>query len=318
MYDVIIVGGGIAAMSAAIFTSRRGLKTLVLGKDVGGQANYTDLIENYPGVESTGGYELVNKIKKQAENFGADFELQEINSLKIVGNDFVLSGFGKQYKSRGVILAFGKTPRDLNVVGEEELKGKGISYCATCDAPLYKNKIVTVAGYGDLGLEAALLCSKYAKKVYTLSKTDKLIGHPALLKKVIRSKKIELVPDVQIQEIFGESVLKGLKMIHLKTGQQIKHLTDGLFVEIGYIIQSGWLKGVVELDGDGQVVIDSDQSTSVNGIFAAGDVTNRPYKQAAISAGEGAAAGLAVYDWIMKQQGGVGMTSDWTQIKKIK
>lgn len=318
MHDIIIVGGGMAAYSAALFAGRRGLKVLVLAKDVGGQANSTDVIENYPGVISTGGFELVSKIKSQAEGWGVVTEIAEVQKLKAVPDGFVLQGFGKQYKTRAVILAFGKTPMDLNVPGEADFKGKGVSYCATCDAPLYKGKTVIVAGYGDFGLEAALLCAKYAKKVYTLSKTDKLIGHPGLVKKVLKHKKIELVPNIQIQEICGKDYLDHIKCHDLKSGQQVKMVAQGLFVEIGYVVNSGWLQDVVELDEQGQVVIGPDQSTSLEGVFAGGDATNRPYKQAVISAGEGAAAALAAHDWLMRQRGSTGLSSDWTEIRKVK
>jgi thioredoxin reductase (NADPH) len=319
MYDVIIIGGGIAAYTAALFAGRRGLQVLVLAKDLGGQANYTDMIENYPGIKTVGGFELVSKIKKQAEEWGVVTEIGEAKKLKSVTEGmggFVVQTYEKQYKAKGVVLAFGKTPMDLNVPGEQGLKGHGVSYCATCDAPLFKGKTVVVAGYGDLGLEAALLCAKYAKKVYTLSKTDKLIGHPVLLKKVQKHKKIELVGNVQIQELVGEKSLKRIKCMDLKTGKPNNIESEGLFVEIGYVVNSLWLDGVVNLDADGHVVVGPDQSTSLDGVFAAGDVTNRPYKQAVVSAGEGASAALAVHDWLMRQQGGAGLSSDWTQIKK--
>ncbi|HYC79423.1 MAG TPA: FAD-dependent oxidoreductase [Candidatus Binatia bacterium] len=317
MHDVLIIGGGVAAYSSALYAARRGLKVIVLAKDIGGQANSTDLIENYPGIMSTGGYELVASIKKQAENWGVTTEFSEIQNLKQVPDGFVAQGFGKQYKGQTVILAFGKTPRDLDVPGEKDLKGKGISYCATCDAPLYKGKTVVVAGYGDFGLEAALLCAKYAKKVYTLSKTDKLIGHPGLVKKVLNHKKIELVPHIQIQEICGQDKLEYFKYHNLITGQQQKLLCDGLFVEIGYIVNSGWLAGFIDLDEQGQVIVGPDQKTNVEGVFAAGDLTNRPYKQAVISAGEAASAALAAHDWLMRKRGGVGLSSDWTEIRKV-
>ena len=318
MYDIIIVGGGVAAYSAALFAARRGLKVLVVAKDIGGQANYTDVIENFPGITTTGGYDLVAKIRKQAEAWGVQTEINEIQKLKTAPGGFVSQGFGKQYKSQAVILAFGKTPMDLNVAGEQDFKAKGVSYCATCDMPLYKGKTVIIAGYGDMGLEAALLATKYAKKIYTLSKTDKLIGHPLLLKKVHKSRKIELVPDIQIQEICGTASFEYIKCLNLKTGKHMKLSANGLFVEIGYVVNSAWLKDVVELDDQGEIVIDGNQATSMPGVFAAGDVTNRPYKQAVISAGEGAAAALAAHDMILKKRGGGGMSSDWTEIKKVK
>ena len=306
-----------AAFSSALYAARRGLRVLVLAKDIGGQANSTDLIENYPGVHETGGYELVANIRKQAEHWGIEVLIAEAQKVKQVPDGFVVQSPDKQFKTKTVILAFGKTPMDLKVLGEQELKGKGVSYCATCDAPLYKSKTVIVAGYGDFGLEAALLCAKFAKKVYTLSKTDKLIGHPGLNKKVLANKKIELVPHVQIQEIVGEGLLNHIKCLDLLTGKQTKLEADGLFVEIGYKVDSEWLKGFVDLDEMGQVVIDDHQATSVSGVFAAGDLTNRPYKQAVISAGEGAAAALAAHDYLMRARGGEGLSSDWTEIRKV-
>lgn len=319
MYDLIIVGGGIAAYSGALFAGRRGLQVLVLAKDIGGQANYTDVIENYPGIAATGGYGLVSQMKKQAEAWSVTTEYTEAVKLKAVNggaDGFVVQGTDKQYKGKAVVLAFGKTPMDLGVPGEQELKGRGVSYCATCDAPLYKGKTVVIAGYGDLGLEAALLCAKHAKKVITLSKTDKLVGHPGLVSKVKQHKKIELVGNIQIQELVGEESLQAIKCVDLKTGHPVTLESNALFVEIGYVVNSVWLDGVVNLDSDGHIIVGADQSTSVPGVFAAGDVTNRPYKQAVISAGEGAAAALAAHDWLLRQQGGAGLSSDWTQMKK--
>lgn len=307
-----------SAFAAALFAGRRGLTTLVIAKDIGGQANFTDLIENYPGVKSIGGYELVSKIRKQAEEYEVEVLSAEVGSLKSANKAFVLTAYGKQYKTQTVVLAFGKTPRDLSVPGEEEFKGRGVSYCANCDAPLFKNKAVTVAGVGDLNLEACLLSARFAKKVYVLSKTDKLTGHPALLKAVKTKQNIELIPFVQILEIQGREKLEALRLQDLKTGKEKELKTDGLFVELGYVVKSQFLTGLLQLDKEGQIVVNQDQSTSVAGIFAAGDCTNRPYKQAVISAGEGAAAGMAAYDWLMRKQGGRGLTSDWTEIKRVK
>jgi len=318
MYDLVIVGGGMAAYSAALYAGRRGMKTVVLAKDIGGQANSTDLIENYPGISATGGHELVQKVRKQAEGWGIETDITEALKLKATAGGFVVQGLTKQYKSQAVILAFGKSPMDLGVTGEAELKGRGISYCATCDAPLYKGKTVVVAGYGDFGLDAALLAARFAKKVYTLSKTDKLVGHPVLAKKVLKHKKIELVPRVQIQEACGEGQLSYLKLQKLDTGERLKLYCDAMLVEIGYMVNSAWLKGVVELDGMGQIVTGPDQATSLAGVFAAGDLTDRPYKQAVISAGEGASAALSAFDYMMKGRGGSGLTSDWTEIRKVK
>jgi thioredoxin reductase (NADPH) len=318
MHDLIIIGGGIAAFTAALFSSRRGLSVLVIAKDIGGQANFTDLIENYPGIHATGGFELISKVRKQAEDHGAEVVSAEVSKIKRLEDSFILTAYGQQYKSKVLILAFGKTPQDLGVVGEEQFKGRGVSYCSDCDAPLFKNKVVTVAGIGDISIAAAIHCAKYAKKVYVLSKTDKLIGHPGLVKNLLHKKNVELVPFVQINEIFGANKVEGLKLKDLKTGKEKNLPTNGLFVELGYVVKSEFVKDLVELDEQGQIIVRFDQSTSCPGVFAAGDATNRLYKQAVISAGEGATAALAAYDHLMHLQGGHGLTSDWTQIKKVK
>jgi thioredoxin reductase (NADPH) len=326
MYDLIIVGGGVAAFSAALFAGRRGLKILVIGKDVGGQANFTDTIENYPGIHEIGGYELVSSIRAQAEKWGTEYLEAEVSKISAKGGPasggketfFILEAYGNQYKSRSVILAFGKSPRDLSVPGEQELKGKGVSYCATCDAPLYKDKIVAVAGIGDVSLDAILLCAKFARKVYALSKTDRLQGHPGLLKAISKKSNVEIVPFIQIDEIAGQNRIEKLKLHDLNTGLQKDLPVEALFVELGYVVNAEFVRDLVQLDDQSQIVVAPDQSTSVPGIFAAGDATNRHYKQATISAGEGATAALACYDWLAKQEGNSGLTSDWTQIKRVK
>jgi thioredoxin reductase (NADPH) len=318
MYDVIIVGGGVAAFTSALFLGRRGLSVLVIGKDVGGQANFTDTIENYPGIVEVGGYELISSIRAQAGKWGIEFMEAEVTKIRKVENGFVATAYKQQYKSRSIILAFGKSPRDLGVPGEEELKGHGVSYCATCDAPLYKDKVVAVAGIGDVSLDAILLLSKFAKKVYALSKTDKLTGHPGLLKSIQKKKNVELIPFIQIQEIAGNGYVEKLRLLDLKTDKPKDLPIYGLFVELGYVVNAEFVRGLVELDDQSQVVVGADQATSVPGIFAAGDCTNNLYKQATISAGEAATAALACYDYLAKQEGRTGLTSDWTQIKKVK
>ncbi len=318
MHDVIIIGGGVAAFTAALYAARRGVSVLVIAKDIGGQANSTDLIENYPGLDATGGFQLVSKIKEQAEGFGAKTLVAEAGKIKPIEKGFVVTAYGNQYKATSLILAYGKTPRDLSVPGEEEFKGKGVSYCVTCDAPLFKGKTVAVAGVGDLNLEAALLASKFAKKVYLLSKTDKLIGHSALLKAVSKNKKSELVPFVRIDAIEGKKIVEKLKLTNLRSDLKRTLEVSGIFVELGYVVDSKLAAGLVDLDANEQVIVDHNQATSHLGIFAAGDCTNRHYKQAPVSAGEGATAALAAYDWLMRQKGGSGLTSDWTQIKRVK
>jgi len=320
MYDVIIVGGSVAAFSAALFAARRGLKVLVIGKDVAGQANFTDAIENYPGIEEVGGFELVHSIRTQAEKFGVEFLQAEVSRIKQAdgAGAFVVTAFERQYKSESIILAFGKTPRDLGIPGEQELKGRGVSYCATCDGPMMKNKTVAIAGIGDVAAEAGLICSKYAKKGFVLSKTDKLVAHPGLTKLLFKKSNVELVPFIQIQQLIGETQLQGMQLMDLKTGLQKELVVDGLLVELGYVVDSNFVANVVKLDEQGQIIVDHEQATSNPGIFAAGDATDRLYKQAVISAGDGAAAAMACFDWLMRKKGSIGLTSDWNKIKRVK
>ena len=326
MFDVIVIGGGIAGFTAALFTSRRGLKTLVIGRDIAGQANFSDVIENFPGFEEVGGFELVSTVKIQAEKYGSQFLNAQVSKISARGGSafggksscFVVTAYGKQYKAEGLILAYGKTPMDLAVAGENELKGKGISYCATCDAPLYKNKIVAVAGIGDIAADAGLLLSKFAKKIYILSKTDKFITHPALNKALFKKPNVEFLSFVQIKQILGEGRLSGIELLHLKTNKISELGLDGLFVELGYVVDSQLVRNIVKLDDQEQVIVDHNQATSVPGIFAAGDATNSSYKQAVISAGEGAKAALACFDWLQHRRGGMGLTSDWTKIKRVR
>lgn len=317
MYDLIVVGGGVSGFTAALYAARRGVSVLVVGKDVGGQANLTDLIENYPGIEAVGGLELVSKIRKQAEAVGSKWLAGIVEKIKPAGEDFVLTISGMQYKTKAVILAFGKIPRDLNVKGEKQFVGKGVSYCASCDLPLFKKKTVAVVGSGDLALDAALSGCRYASKIYLISNT-KPSGHPALLAALGKKKKVEIMSSVEVTEVFGRNRLQGLVLNKLPGREKLKIYADGLFVERGYEVGSDFLVGLLDLDDKGQIVVGSDQSTSLPGVFAAGDATNRAYKQAVISAGDAALAALSAYDWLMRRRGMSGLTSDWTQVKRVK
>jgi len=306
MYDVIIIGAGPAGLSAAIYSSRRALKTLVLGIDVGGQIAKSNEIGNYPGFEKISGVELAMKFKSQAETFGAEIKIEQVKSITKNDESFTVETIANNYQTKTVILAFGKQPKELDVPGEEKYKGKGVTYCATCDAPFFRNKTVVVVGGGNSALDAALLSAKYANKVYLIHRRDIFTGEQILVDKVKSEPKIEAILNETVNEIKGESIVKS---IVLGSGKEID--TDGIIVEVGYVISRALVEDLVEIDEKNQIVINEKQETSARGIFAAGDLTTTPYKQVVISAGEGAKAALTAYNYILEQEGKKGPTIDW-------
>ncbi len=308
-YDVVIVGGGPAGLAAAIYTSRRALKTLIISKDVGGQAALTDEIENYPGFESIGGLELAEKFKAQAIKFGAEFTLMEIVGLEKKGKEFLLKTVDKkEIKTKTVILAFGLTPRNLEVPGEQELTGRGVSYCATCDGPLYKDKIATVIGGGNSALDAAEFLSRIAKQVYLIHRRDEFRGEQILVDQVKAAKNVEIIYNANAAEVKGKDRVEAL--VYKTNDGEVKEIkTDGIFIEIGHIAKTGWLDGVVDLtEGRKEIAISRDCATSQPGVFAAGDISDITYKQVVISAGEGAKAALQAYRYL---QGDKALVPDW-------
>lgn len=312
-YDVIIVGAGAAGLSAAIYTSRRNLKTLVLSEDIGGQGATAGTIENYPGIEETTGPELMTEFYGQAQKFGAEIKTGEVLSLEKKGKEFLVKTNAEEFMAPAVILAFGLSHRHLNVPGEEKYIGKGVAYCATCDAPLYKGKTVAVAGGGNSALDAALLLAKNSPKVYLIYRGDKLSGEDILIKQASNLPNIEILFKTQIKEISGET---GVNKIIISQNNQVKELeTAGVFVEIGYEVKAGFIKGLVKQDEKKQIIIDLDGKTSQEGIFACGDVTNISFKQVVISAGEGAKAGLSCHKYLQSQGLTKGVNIDWGKKK---
>lgn len=306
MYDVIIIGGGPAGLSAGLYASRRALNTLVISRDIGGQIAKTPDIENYPGIDKISGIELANRLKGQAERFGAKIIFEETTKIEKIKNKFLVHTLRNKYEAKTIILASGKKPRELDVPGENEFKGRGVSYCATCDAPFFKNKTLAIAGGGNSALDAALLASKYSTKVYLIHRRDSFTGEQVLIDTVKSTKNIEVMFESQVKEIKGDKVVKSLL---LTNGKEVE--TDGIIVEIGFIVDHSLVEGLVKLDEKKQVIVNNVQETSLSGIFAAGDLTETPYKQAVISAAEGAKAALSCYDYLQKLQGKRGILADW-------
>lgn len=306
-YDVLIIGGGAAGLTAAIYTCRKKLKTGMITIDVGGQTLLTNHIENYPGFELVSGPDLMSKIRAQVEKFGAETIMGEVNKIE-KDKDFLVSlSNGEKYKSKAIILASGKTARKLGIPGEDKFLGRGVSTCATCDAPFFKEKNVVVVGGGNSAFEAVDLLEKYSKKVYLAHRRDEFRADEITVDKVKKMKNVEIITSAVPVEVKGDKFVSGLVIEDLKTKEKRELKVDGIFVEIGYELKTDWLKGLVKRNKMNEIVIDDRCRTNQEGFFAAGDVSTVPYKQIVVSAGEGAKAGLEAYKYIK----GVEVATDW-------
>jgi len=312
MHDVIIIGGASAGLVAALYASRQGLKTLVITKDIGGQALLTDSIENYPGYEHIGGFDLMTKFEAQAKLYGTEFAYDEATDIAAEEPTcFLVKTYSSEYRACAIILAFGKTPRDLGVPGEQQLKGKGVSYCAVCDGPFFKDKTVAVTGAGDPALEAAIYLKSLVSKLFIIHRTDKMMGDEQTLEILNKSPNVQFVGNSRVKSLNGTQRLTGVVLEDVNTKEEKKLNSDGLFVEMGYVAKTDLVKDLVRLNGIKEIVTDREGKTSHPGIFAAGDVTDTPYKQAVISAGQGSAAGLSAYNYIQRIRGGPSLKVDW-------
>ncbi len=297
MYDVIIVGAGPAGLTAAIYTSRRNMKTLILSKGLSDQVSETPHIENYPGFEKIEGYKLIKKMEDQVRDFKVEIIFEEVVKITPKKDSFFVETVKKNYEGKAIILAFGKIARTLCIPGEAEFTGRGISYCATCDAPLFKNKTVAIIGGGNAALDAALLLSKIAKKVYLIHRRNEFRGFETEVEKIEKKENVECVLNYVAIEFKGDKIIKSVIVENNETKKRRELKVDGVFIEIGSEVKTDFVKGLVKLENN-YVVINSDCQTSHPGVFAAGDVTNTPFKQIIVAAGEGAKAGLSSYNYL--------------------
>lgn len=302
-YDVIIVGAACAGLTAGLYTGRRGLKTLIISKDVGGQASITTEIENYPGTGAIAGPVLMNKFKKQTEEAGVEIKYAEVTSIEKRDDGFlVISNLG-EFQSETVVLAFGLEHRKLGVPGESKLSGKGVTYCATCDGPLFKGKKVMVVGGGNSAFDAAEYLSHLCEKVILINRTDKYRAEKVLINAVEKKDNIEIMNFTEVKEFIGDKKLEKIKIINNQTNEETEVDMDGAFIEIGWVTKTDFIKDLVKLNDRGYIIIDNESKTSTPGVYAAGDVTDTPFKQIVISAGEGAKAALSAAKYIQKKKG---------------
>ena len=318
LYDVIIVGGGPAGLTAALYTARKKLKTLVFSIDLGGQTTLAGGIENYPGVPNAVGVELMQKYEWQAKEAGAEIKFFKVKKIERVGsgnkeesdkpNFKVILTDGNEYFCKAIILGFGKTPRMVGIPGEEEFIGKGVSTCVTCDAPLFSGKTVAVIGGGNSALDGTVELSKIAKKVYIIHRRDQYRGDEATVDKVKSASNIEELLSFIPTEVKGDKFVKSIIVKDVKTEQTKEILVDGVFMEIGYIVDAGPVKDLVKVNKLNEIEVNGSGATSAEGVFAAGDCTDVPYKQTVISAGEGAKAALECHKFLT---GGRVPIADW-------
>ncbi len=302
MYDLIIIGGGPAAITAGIYAARKKIKVLLITKDWGGQMVLAPDIDNYTGLSSIKGMELVNKmvahLKENELELKEDTEVTEI-SLKDKDIIEVKTKNGS-YQSKSLIFATGRTPRRINVEGEKEFTGKGISYCAVCDAPLYRDKVVAVIGGGNTGVNTALEVAKYASQVYIMGYRPVPPADEFLHREADEHPKITFYHNTTTLKFKGEQFIKSFVYLDKNDNKEKELEVDGVFITIGSNSNSSLLENVVELNEKKEIKIDCYNTTSVKNIFAAGDVTDVSHKQIIIAAGEGAKAALNAYNYLKK------------------
>ena len=302
-YDLIIIGGGPAGVTAGIYAARQKLNTLLITKSFGGQvARKAVAIENYPGFEEISGMELIKKFEKHLRKQKVDIERDEVTKLKKIGNHFFVQTKSKnRFQSKAVIVASGADPRPLEVPGEKEFIGKGLSYCVTCDGPLFEGKTVAVIGGGNAGFEAAIALSNWAKKIYILEFGEKIRADETNQEIVKKTGKVEVITNAEVREIQGAQFVNSLIYQDRKTKKEIKLPVDGIFVEIGSQPATSFVKGLVDFNERDEIKVEFETfQTKTPGLFAAGDGNVGTVKQIVTAAGEGAKAALATYNYLRK------------------
>lgn len=292
-FDVLVIGGGVAGLTAGLFSARLGRSTLVLESLMpGGHLGSITRVDDFPGFpEGVAGYDLGPMIQEQAANAGAEFQMAEMQSIAAAGTAWRITTSDGELEAKAVIVATGSVGRLLNVPGEERLTGKGVSHCASCDGPMLKGKKAVVIGAGDAGLQEALTLAEYVGEVLVLHPSSKASGQEAYLKRIAEQPKIKIQGDTAIEEILGEQTVTGVRV---KAGGNAAEIAaDAVFVYIGLQANTAFLKGVVDLDNDGRVCTDINMQSSAKGLFAAGDVRAQSASQAITSAGDGATAAIA-------------------------
>lgn len=309
MYDLIIIGGGPAGAAAAVYSGRKKLKTLLITEEWGGQSIVSSSIENWIGVKSISGFDLAKALEDHVRaQEGIEIKIPEkVISVTDVGNRAsnnngyeVVTDKESVYQAKTLIIVSGGRRRRLGVPGEDMFDGRGVVYCSTCDAPIFKGKTVAVVGAGNAGLEAVIDLFPYADKIYLVNRKPELMGDPLTQEEIKKSPKVTIISNAEVQKILGDKFVTGFNYLDGSDNQIKKLEVGGVFVEIGSVPNSEFMKGLVDMNGAGEIIVDHKTgATSRPGIFAAGDVTDEIYKQNNISAGDGVAAALSAYNYLL-------------------
>lgn len=301
IYDVIIIGGGPGGLTAGIYTSRERLKTLLLEKELcGGLLAITDLIENYPGfADGIKGMDLIAKFKKQAEKFGTEIhEFEEVKKIELSPNGISIETNRGQYNTYTLILATGSVPKILNIPGESEFRGKGVSYCAICDGPLFREKKIAVIGGGDAAAQDALFLTRFADKVTLIHRRYELRATRILQERLRENKKIKLLLNYVPVSIEGKKIVDSIIVKNKESNEEKEVEVSGIFISVGFLPNSKFLEGLIKLDSAGYIKTNEQMETSTPGIYVAGDVRAKKVRQIAVACGEGTIAAISVRDYL--------------------
>ena len=303
IYDMIVVGAGPAGITAAIYAARKKLEVLVITKNIGGWAAFSGDIENYTGFQYITGPEIAEKFEHHLKNFKniEVIENEEVSCVNKEGDLFIVNAKKGQYKAKTAILAPGRKPRLLGVPGEEEFKNKGVTYCATCDGPLFSGKDVAVVGGGNSALDSTMQLMKIANKVYVITINDRMIGDEVMIEKVNQSENVEIITKAITKEVTGDGFVDGLR-IELPDGKDRRLDVQGIFVEIGSVPVTTPACNMVKMNKFGEILVNEKCETNISGLFAAGDVTNVPYKQIIVASGHGCIASLSAFDYLSRSK----------------
>lgn len=309
-YELIILGAGPAGMTAGVYACRKQIDTLILSGDIGGQTTWSSGIENYLGYIYITGVELVKKFEEHVKTFGVPMEFTKAIKLTHEDDTFHIETEDlRTFTANAVVVATGKSPRMLGVAGEKEFIGRGVTYCATCDAPLFSGMKVAVVGGGNSGLDAAVQLMKISPKVYLIESQDALRADEVMQQQARAAENVEILTGTMVKEVRGDMMVNSVEVQNMKTGEVRDLEVSGIFVEVGLVPNTGFIKDLVRLNSWGEIPVNCAAETGIPGLFAAGDVTDVPEKQIIVAAGDGAKAALGAYSYLVRHP----RTTDWAK-----